>query len=260
MKDSVVIKSNAYGLILYLDPQLPFERLREDVERKFARSARFFRGAQMALTFRGRELTEDEELSLVDAITTGARIQIVCIVDENRNHAEHDRQAMIRAIEDMRSGSALLYRGTLNNGQELHSDKNVVVLGDVNPGARVTGSGSVIILGCCMGEITAGAGGDSSSFVCALTLLPFRLKIAGHEAVSAIRKRENPGTYPVDPKIAYVAGGHILMEKMNGMSFEKAAALRAPEKPGENVREKEENGENAAGESAAEADPSDQKK
>lgn len=64
MKDSVVIKSNAYGLILYLDPQLPFERLREDVERKFARSARFFRGAQMALTFRGRELTEDEELSL----------------------------------------------------------------------------------------------------------------------------------------------------------------------------------------------------
>ena len=52
-RNSVIIKSNAYGLILILDPDIPFEELLQDVGQKFKDAAKFFKNAKMALTFRG---------------------------------------------------------------------------------------------------------------------------------------------------------------------------------------------------------------
>lgn len=221
MKDSVEIKSNAYGLILYMDPAVPFEVIRQDTERKFSQAARFFRNAQMALTFRGRTLSEEEELSLVDAITSNTTVHIVCIVDEDKEHARKYRDAMIRAIRQERTGAAIIHSGKVQKGETLEVDRPLIILGDVDPGARVISSGPVIIEGCCMGFVTAGAGGDPDAFVCALTLLPARLRIASVEAVSAITKRENTGEYEVDPKIAYLKDGHLKIEKMDGSSFSK---------------------------------------
>lgn len=221
MKDNVVIKSNAYGLILYLSPDVPFEEIRRDTAIKFSRAARFFRNAEMALTFRGRSLSEEEELALVGAITENTTLHIVCLVDEDKEHAQKYKDAMIRAIAQEKSGAAVLHRGTVRKGETVEADKPLVILGDVDPGARVISSGSVIIEGCCMGTVTAGAGGDPEAFVCALTLLPARLRIASVEAVSAITKRENTGEYSVNPRIAFLKDGHLKMEKLDGNSFAK---------------------------------------
>lgn len=71
-RNSVIIKSNAYGLILILDPDMPFEQLLQDVGEKFREAARFFKNARMALTFRGRVLTRAQERQMVYAITANA--------------------------------------------------------------------------------------------------------------------------------------------------------------------------------------------
>ena len=55
---SVIIKCNKYGLIVILDENLPFEELIKDVEDKFKESAKFFKNAEMAMTIRGRSLTQ----------------------------------------------------------------------------------------------------------------------------------------------------------------------------------------------------------
>ena len=220
--DSVIIKSNAYGLTLILNPDIPFEQLRRDTGEKFAQAARFFRNAQMVLSFRGRELTEEEEQILISEITSNARIRIVCIVDENPAHSEKDREILKDALDAGSADSARIVRETLKRGDTLESDRTVIILGNVNPGASVKSSGDVIVLGCCMGDVWAGAEGNEACFTAALTLLPSTLRIASYVFKSAITKREDSGDYPVDPKISYLQDGALKTEPfLTGMLEEK---------------------------------------
>ena len=97
---SVILKSNAYGLILILDPDLPYEELRLAVAGKFRDAARFFRNAQMALTFRGRKLSAEEEIDLITVIMNNSSIDIVCLVDEDPEQGAVYREAVVSAMAE----------------------------------------------------------------------------------------------------------------------------------------------------------------
>ena len=86
---------------------------------------------------------------------------------------------------------------------------SIVVFGDVNPGARIISKVNIVVLGCCMGDIYAGAGGDRSCFVAALTMKPMQVRIADKRARSAIVKKKDTGEYPLDPKMAYIKDDHL---------------------------------------------------
>ena len=76
-------------------------------------------------------------------------------------------------------GIATLYhRGTLRGGQALHNLGNLVVIGDVNPGAELVASGDIVVFGALRGVAHAGAQGDRSARVIALELAPTQLRIA----------------------------------------------------------------------------------
>ncbi len=218
-RNSVIIKSNAYGLTIRLDPELSFDLLENDLAEKFRESARFFRNAQMALSFTGRELTEEEEYRLIDVITSNAQIQIVCLVDESKEHAQVFKDAVVRTLSEQEEGRARTYRGTLSFGMSLESESTLIIQGDVNPGAKVVCGGDLIILGCCMGDVTAGFGGNRKAYVAALTLKPAVLRIADKGARSAITKKENTGEYPIEPKIAFIRDDHIVLEELTGSIF-----------------------------------------
>ena len=71
-------------------------------------------------------------------------------------------------------------RHTLRCGQvERFLEGNMIVLGDVNPGAEVIATGDIIVLGVLRGVAHAGALGDASSVIIALNLVPTQLRI-GH--------------------------------------------------------------------------------
>ena len=74
--------------------------------------------------------------------------------------------------------STLYHRGTLRGGQTLHNLGNIVVIGDVNPGAELIASGDVVVFGALRGVAHAGAQGDASARVVALELAPTQLRIA----------------------------------------------------------------------------------
>lgn len=219
-RNSVIIKSNPSGLILLLDPEVPFEELKADVGEKFRQGANFFKNAQMALTFRGRKLTRAQERQLVDAITANSRIRIVCLVDESEEEAAYYREAVTRALEEEEESGGQFYRGTLRSGQVLETEKSVVILGDVNPGAQVISRGNIVVLGCCMGKLYAGASGNDRCFAAALILKPSHVRIADKAARSAITKKVDTGEYAIDPKIIRIKDGNLLMEPLNGKIFE----------------------------------------
>jgi septum site-determining protein MinC len=99
--------------------------------------------------------------------------------------------------------STLYHRGTLRGGQTLHNLGNIVVIGDVNPGAELIASGDILVFGSLRGVAHAGAQGDLSARVVALELAPTQLRVATMIAASdgaAI----DPG-----PHHAYILGDRI---------------------------------------------------
>jgi septum site-determining protein MinC len=134
---------------------------------------------------------------------------VVCLVDEQKESEAYYKEAVIRALEERKQEDGQFYRGTLRSGQVLETESSVVIIGDVNPGAQVISKGNIVILGCCMGNIYAGASGDSGCFAAALIMKPMQIRIADKTARSAIVKKVDTGEYPIDPKIVYIKEDHL---------------------------------------------------
>ncbi len=75
-------------------------------------------------------------------------------------------------------GELSIHRGTLRAGDHLQVEGSVLVLGDVNPGARVTAAGDVRVWGRLRGVAHAGCQGDGNARIVALQLRPLQLRIA----------------------------------------------------------------------------------
>ncbi len=101
---------------------------------------------------------------------------------------------------------ALLVRRTLRSGMRVTFQGNVVVLGDVNPGAEIIASGSVLVWGRLRGVVHAGAEGDDKAVVGALELHPMQLRIASVVSVApAYRGR-------TQPEMASIENGQVVAD------------------------------------------------
>jgi septum site-determining protein MinC len=71
-----------------------------------------------------------------------------------------------------------LHRGTLRSGDHIEAAGSLLVLGDVNPGARVSAGGHVLVWGRLRGVAHAGCHGDRGARIVAMGLQPLQLRIA----------------------------------------------------------------------------------
>ena len=89
MSQAVVIKSNKYGINLVLDKTMPFSGTAGCHKGEIFWNLRsFFKDAKMAISFEGRELTQEEEYQIIETITENTSISIICIVDNDESHAD----------------------------------------------------------------------------------------------------------------------------------------------------------------------------
>ena len=210
MKNSVVIKSFQNGISLHLDAELPFDELLGEIALKFKESAGFFKNASMALSFEGRELTDEEEKVVVETITMNSDLNIVCLVGKDNNTNQNFLKALqMLNYDDGKEGQ--FYRGTLKNGQVLETESSIVIIGDINPGATIISTRDIIILGGLYGEAYAGADGSAGHFVVALEMSPEKLTI-GDFKYKTKEKSKWSIKMKIQPKIAYAKEGVILIE------------------------------------------------
>ena len=113
--------------------------------------------------------------------------------------------------------NTILLQKTLRSGQRINYKGNVVVVGDVNPGAEVTAAGNVVVLGALRGVVHAGAGGDENAVIIAFHLQPTQLRIANY----ITRPPDDPPAEPNYPEIARIKDGVVTIE-----FFQAAAELR----------------------------------
>lgn len=217
MKNSVIIKSFQNGIVLHLDPEIPFDALLLDVADKFRESSSFFKDAKMALSIKGRSLSEDEEKQILDTIAIHSDLRIICLVGED----DATNQSFVKALQQTdfsgefgTGGEGQFYRGTLKNGQVLETESSIVILGDVYPGSAIISARDIIVLGGLYGEAYAGGNGSNEHYVAALEMSPEKLKIGDFK----YRTKEKTSRWSikpkVQPKIAYVKDKKIIIDSL----------------------------------------------
>ena len=215
MKNSVVIKGNKYGIIVMLDKNISYEQLKKDIAEKFKESSKFLGNSSMGITFEGRFLDNDQLQEVLQIIEDNSDLNIVCVVDNDKEREEYFKKSVDEHLNDLASNQGQFYRGTLRSGQVIEGEGSIVILGDVNPGAKIISSGNVVILGSLKGTVYAGVTGDSSSFVVALEMQPMQIRIGDYIArASDDNSKKNKKKKP-ETKIAFVEDGNIYIEPLN---------------------------------------------
>lgn len=245
MNNSVVIKANNSGIIVVLDPSLPFEELKEKVALKFKESASWFGNSQIVLAFRGREISNEEQGQLLDVINENSGIQVMCLLDEDTQSAQvfedvkkkimddiiSDAQKEMDAQQDLQEpemiqpvaasedydepgygSTGMFLKGNMRSGEEFEAEHSVVILGDVNNGATIVSSGNIVVLGSLKGNAYAGIPNNENAFVAALSMEPVQLRIGQKIARGFSEgKRKSPKV----PKAAFVKDGEICIGEIS---------------------------------------------
>ena len=150
--------------------------------------------------------------TLVSASFLGLETQLIL-----RNNQEEEQNASKTAIQNDEISKTLFHQGTLRSGEHLIGEGDILLLGDVNPGARVEAGGNVLIWGRLRGIAHAGKGGNENSKIIALELRPLQLRIANTVARGPEEKPE-PGL----AEEARLDRGKILIEPANPSFLSRA--------------------------------------
>ena len=213
MDGTVVIKGFKAGIILVLNPDASYETLKKDIADKFKASAAFFGEAAKAVSFKGRDLTDEQKMEIVDIIQANCSLSILCIMeDDPETEAAFQKTIERKIMEQDYSNTGQFYKGNLRSGQVLDVETSIIIIGDIKPGAKVISKGNVIILGSLKGNVYAGASGNPNAFVVALDMHPVQIRIADTIA----RSPDNPGkSAKYETKIAFLEDGNIYIEPLD---------------------------------------------
>lgn len=228
-QEDVVFKGVKNGVLAVLNDQIEYPSLKEKLAEKLALAERFFfEGAEVTLDVGRRMLTTPQLVELDELLRGrhGLRLVDVLHTDPDAVAAEAEEEPAVAARDgsaprrtpprDVEEQQALqpdssLVRRTLRSGQRVQCDGNIVVMGDVNPGAVVIATGDILVMGVLRGVAHAGATGNQRAVVAAFRLEPTQLRIANFIS----RSPDGPpagADQPRGPEVASIKNGMVVIE------------------------------------------------
>lgn len=194
MTEAVTFKMSKKGLSIILDGSMDFFTTKKLLKKKLDESEEFFKGTKLKTILKGKELNtqEFEEIKELIFEKTGFDdvTEDVVTFDWSKNTVE---------------GKTKFYRGTMRSGNQINFKGNVVVMGDVNPGAEIIATGNILVMGILKGTVHAGCKGNNNAIVTAQGIYPTQLRIADIITVSPNEKIEKKQSF----ETAYVKDGMI---------------------------------------------------
>ncbi len=103
----------------------------------------------------------------------------------------------------------LTMKGTCRSGTTIHNTGNVLILGDVNPGAEISATKDIIVFGRLAGLAHAGATGQKA-MITALNLEAPQLRIGKYIRMDPPVRKRNRSSWT--PEMAFVKDGKIKVE------------------------------------------------
>ncbi|MGE5544204.1 MAG: septum site-determining protein MinC [Bacillota bacterium] len=218
--EDVVIRESQGGIIICLDSQDSFPALKKQLADKLEAFDDLLVGVQVVLDVGRRKLSQKEiqelkellmeqGLHLKKLVSRGKSVDI----GGNKKPVEVVNAPTARFSINQEVGSleeTMLIKRTLRSGQKVFFPGNIVVLGDVNPGAEVIAGGNVLVMGSMRGMAHAGALGSEEAVVAAFRLNPIQLRIANH----ITRPPEGQGFKGNEPEVASIKSGKVIIEDL----------------------------------------------
>lgn len=232
MPDLVTIKGISQGVLATLNEEGAWPEITRQLTELIDQQAAFFKGAHLVLDVKGRPISKDILIGLIDLLEE-RNVALAAVLSSEESTLQVARDlALLTDLADVQPPTrpnrpapepppteeddtpaydseeygtvGVLIKRTLRAGRTIRSRGHVVVIGDVNAGAEIIAVGDVIIWGKCRGTVHAGAQGDENAVVCALELTPTQLRIGGLITIPPQEGRHNPR-----PEMASVKDGRI---------------------------------------------------
>jgi septum site-determining protein MinC len=223
----VVFKGVGQAVHVILDPRTPFGEIERELEEHLDRSGKFFTGAAVILVIGTRKLRDDHLQRVRQVLAThGLTIGEIRASIGDSNLAPSSpvppppvytaaaavpivtRRERLPEDTTLPRNNALLINGPLRSGQRIYAEDNLVVFGDVNPGAELIAGGNIMVMGVLRGVAHAGVPDNSVAIITALSLKPTQLRI-GH---FISRSPEFQEKHDSGPEIARVDAEQIVVD------------------------------------------------
>jgi len=231
-KEIVNFKGTRQGLAIMLDTSCDYQELKTTLTKKISSNKEFFKGAKFALQPGAVALDADQTKELEDiclqyGLIPSGEIKPIVHRDKvltlnkdsgplqfsplpSRPVKKSDVLPSLGLTTDETGEQTMMVRHHLRSGQKVHYGGNVIVMGDVNPGAEIVATGSIVVMGTLRGIAHAGASGDHSAFILAYSLRPTQLRIANF--IGRSPDNEPPEYFEFNPEIARIIDGAIIVE------------------------------------------------
>ncbi|EQB88298.1 septum site-determining protein MinC [Clostridium punense] len=202
MQDNrIIFKGNKDGLNVVIDVNRfkNTEEIINELIKKLSVTKRFYRGATISITMDIKQIDEHDQARIKEILFDEFRIRD-CIYQDSGERTS-------KFFNGVSEGRTKFVRKTIRSGQRFEYSGNLVLIGDINPGAEVYAAGNIIVLGSIRGAVHAGSNGNEKAFVAAFSLQPQILQIA-----NIITRSPEDNLRPQYPELAKVKNGSIIVE------------------------------------------------
>ncbi|MEN6348571.1 MAG: septum site-determining protein MinC [Syntrophomonas sp.] len=207
---SALVKSINGEIQINLQSCHTFAEMKDELDSKLNSMNNFYFGSQVNIDT-GNKVLSDKQVSEIRDILRGHNLNLQ---DSMANGPPAEPR--LAENEFTAFGSMPQYMATslicrhVRSGQKFFGEGNVVILGDVNPGAEIIAGGNILVMGSLRGMVHAGFFGDESAIVAAYRLNPTQLRIASH----ITRPPDGELIVVESPELARIRSGKVCIEKL----------------------------------------------
>lgn len=210
MKELVFFKGTKSGVQIILDDKEEFEKVFERLKEKLKVSSIFLVGSSLSLDTGERKLNEEEYKKIENLLKEEYGLTFLGIEKDVEEIVSKKEQSIEEiSLKEASQAETILIKKTLRSGQVVNHSGNVVIVGDVNPGAEVVAGGDVIVFGVVRGTVQAGAGGNRAAKIYTLKFQTPQIKIA--EYIARLEERK---TQQLQPQFAEIENNKIIIKKI----------------------------------------------
>lgn len=209
--NEVLVKGNQDGMTIQLDSKAGFSALKEQLKARIKSLDHALMGADVTINIGSKLLTRNEIDEMREILESRGFNLVQVISKEHHIEVQPNLAVEDEPLTSLTSGRTLFITRHLRSGQRVSYAGNVVVLGDVNPGAEIIATGHIMVMGTLRGLAHAGSKGDERAIVTALKLSPTQLRIAAH--ITHAPESQN-SINDLQPEVALFKDNRVVIEKL----------------------------------------------
>lgn len=241
-KNTISFKGTSNGLFIHMEEDVVFEEILLGLKTLSQKSKQFYKGGTVIGVI-GRKLNYSQKADLEKALIDNFDLYVDSLENSEQNTMPKNTLKKTERIEEapaliekkiekpieakvedlipaekpnnevpVVSNRAHYVFGTMRSGKSVEHSGDVVVIGDVNPGAVIVAEGNIFVMGRVLGFVHAGSAGDENAFVVANLLKPTQIRISKYISVPPNDEAE-PFAHGIEK--AFVQDGMIRIETIH---------------------------------------------